>query len=87
MCSRAKVVGIYTAAGAGAPMQFRSEVRAVPGRGLEGDRYFEDNGRFSAQALPGREITELTLIESEVIRHLRLDWGLDVDPATAAATW
>ena len=60
-------------------MQFRSEVRAVPGRGLVGDRYFEDNGRYSAQSVPGREITELTLIESEVIQHLRLAWGLDVD--------
>jgi MOSC domain-containing protein YiiM len=60
-------------------MQFRSEVHAVPGRGLEGDRYFEDNGRFSSRHMPGREITELTLIESEVIEHLRLAWGLDVD--------
>jgi MOSC domain-containing protein YiiM len=79
MCSRPSVVAIYTASGAGAPMQSRSEVRAVPGRGLEGDRYFEDNGRFSARHAPGREITELTLIESEVIQHLRLAWGLDVD--------
>lgn len=81
MCSRPQVVAIYTAAGAGAPMQFRSEVRAVPGRGLEGDRYFEDSGRFSTRPFPGREITELTLIESEVIQHLRLAWGLDVDEA------
>jgi MOSC domain-containing protein YiiM len=81
MCSRPSVVAIYTASGAGAPMQFQSEVRAVPGRGLVGDRYFEDNGRFSAGRVPGREITELTLIESEVIQHLRLAWGLDVDEA------
>ena len=81
MCSRPSIVAIYTASDAGAPMQFRSEVRAVPGRGLEGDRYFEDNGRFSALHGPGREITELTLIESEVIEHLRLAWGLDVDEA------
>jgi MOSC domain-containing protein YiiM len=81
MCSRSKVVAIYTAASAGAPMQFRTEVRAVPGRGLEGDRYFEDCGLFSAHPLPSREITELTLIESEVIQHLRLEWELDVDPA------
>jgi MOSC domain-containing protein YiiM len=81
MCVRPKVVAIYTAPGAGAPMQSRSDVRAVPGRGLEGDRYFEDNGSFSTQPLPGREITELTLIESEVIQHLRREWGLDVDSA------
>jgi MOSC domain-containing protein YiiM len=79
MCSRPIVVGIYTAPEAGAPMQFHGEVRAVPGRGLEGDRYFEENGRFSARQVPGREITELTLIEGEVIEHLRLAWRLDVD--------
>jgi MOSC domain-containing protein YiiM len=81
MCSQPRVVAIYTAAGAGAPMEFRTEVRAIPGRGLEGDRYFEESGMFSAQQLPGREVTELTLIESEVLQHLRLEWGLDIDPA------
>ena len=79
MCSGGRIVGIYTAAGPGDPMQRRDEVRAVPGRGLEGDRYFDDRGRFSQRRLPGREITELTLIESEVIQHLRFEWGLDVD--------
>jgi MOSC domain-containing protein YiiM len=81
MCSEGKIVGIYTAAGPGHPMQLREEVRAIPGRGLEGDRYFADTGRFSEHRLPGREVTELTLIESEVIRHLRVDWELDVDEA------
>jgi MOSC domain-containing protein YiiM len=81
MCSGGRIVAIYTATGAGYPMQLRSEARAVPGRGLEGDRYFMDNGRFSDHQVPGREITELTLIESEVIQHLRLDWGLDVEEA------
>lgn len=78
MCSGGRIVAIYTATGPGYPMQSRSEVRAVPGRGLEGDRYFTESGTFSERRHPGREITELTLIESEVIEHLRLDWGLDV---------
>jgi MOSC domain-containing protein YiiM len=60
-------------------MRLRSEVRAVPGRGLEGDRYFADGGTFSGHAVPGREVTELTLIESEVIELLRGEWALDVD--------
>jgi MOSC domain-containing protein YiiM len=81
MCSGGRIVAIYTAAGPGSPMQLRSEVRAVPGRGLEGDRYFTENGTFSERRLPGREVTELTLIESEVIQHLRLAWGLQVDEA------
>jgi len=81
MCSHGRIVAIYTAAHAGAPMQARSEAHAVPGRGLAGDRYFADNGRFSAEPVPGREITELTLIESEVVEYLSLEWGLDVDEA------
>lgn len=81
MCSAGRIVAIYTAVGSGHPMQLRTEVRAVPGRGLEGDRYFTDSGRFSEQRLPGREITELTLIESEVVQYLRLEWGLDVEEA------
>ena len=79
MCSGGRVVAIYTAAGSGLPMQLRSEARAVPGRGLEGDRYFADNGTYSLRAVAGREVTELTLIESEVIDHLRGAWALDVD--------
>jgi MOSC domain-containing protein YiiM len=78
MCAGGRIVAIYTAAEAGSPMQPRREVRAVPGHGLAGDRYFAGDGRFSGRAAPGREVTELTLIESEVIEHLRDDWGLDV---------
>ena len=59
-------------------MQERALARAVPGRGLEGDRYFAGAGAFSGQTRPGREVTELTLIEDEVIEHLRDDICLDV---------
>jgi MOSC domain-containing protein YiiM len=62
-------------------MEARRQARAVPGRGLEGDRYFDGEGEFSARGLPGREVTELTLIEAEVIDHLREDCGIDVDAA------
>jgi MOSC domain-containing protein YiiM len=72
------VVGIYIAAAAGDPMRARSAARAVPGRGLEGDRYFDGAGAFSDHATPGREVTEVTLIEDEVIEHLQHDLGLNV---------
>ena len=52
MCSGGRVVAIYTAAGPGYPMQLRDEVRAVPGRGLEGDRYFIDSGTVLGRHLP-----------------------------------
>ncbi len=56
------VVGIYVAPGAGAPARSRSLVRALAGRGLEGDRHVVGTGTFPS-GLPG---SALTLIESEV---------------------
>ena len=41
------VVSINIAPTAEAHMQSVSEARAVPGRGLEGDRYFDHKGTFS----------------------------------------
>jgi MOSC domain-containing protein YiiM len=78
MCTGGRVVAIYTAGQAGSPMRPHQDVRAVPGQGLEGDRYFAGHGMFSSRDVPGREVTELTLIEREVIEHLREDWDLDV---------
>ncbi|MBA2763853.1 MAG: MOSC domain-containing protein [Thermoleophilaceae bacterium] len=75
------VAAIYLAPGGGEPMQARKAARAVPGRGLDGDRYFKGAGAFSGRVSPGREVTELTLIEDEVIEHLKRDLGLDVTAA------
>ena len=70
------VVSINIALDAGAPMRSVSEARAVPGRGLEGDRYFDQKGTFS-KPQPDRE---LTLIEAEAIEamkhELNVDYGL-----------
>ena len=52
-------------------------VRAVPGRGLEGDRYFSKAGTWSAKDGADREIT---LIESEAIEALRRDYGIELEP-------
>lgn len=76
-----RVLSIYIAPAAGSQMESRAHVEAVPGRGLKGDRYFAGNGAFSAREVPGREVTELTLIEGEVIEQLRERWDLDVDAA------
>src|SRR6266481_240543 len=68
-----KVISINIAAAAEAPMQSVSEARAVPGRGLEGDRYFDHQGTFS-KPLPDRE---LTLIEAEAIEAMKRELGVD----------
>jgi MOSC domain-containing protein YiiM len=53
------------------PMQSVEEVRAVPGRGLEGDRYFDHH-----EKRPDREIT---LVEAEAIEALRSEFKIDFE--------
>ena len=52
------------------------QVRAVAGRGLEGDRYFNKTGTFSDSVGTGREVT---LIESEAIDNVARDCGRELD--------
>ena len=62
------VVSIHLAAEASASMQSITEVRAFPGRGLEGDRYFTGTGFYSKKpSYGGREVT---LIEIEAVEAL-----------------
>ena len=51
--------------------------RAVPGRGLEGDRYFLETGSFSEMPGTGRAVT---LVEAEAIEALQRELGLGVAP-------
>jgi MOSC domain-containing protein YiiM len=62
------VVSIHLAPEASAPMQSIIEVRAVPGRGLEGDRYFTGTGFWSKTSSHGGR--EVTLIEIEAVEAL-----------------
>jgi MOSC domain-containing protein YiiM len=55
-------------------MAARSEARAVPGRGLEGDRYFHGAGTFSPH--PQKPDFEVTLIEKEKIDAFARETGL-----------
>jgi len=51
-------------------MRSVKSVRAVPGKGLEGDRYFNASGTYSDRPSPAREIT---LIEFEAIEAMARD--------------
>jgi MOSC domain-containing protein YiiM len=62
------VVSIAIAKAASAPMEVVAEARAVPGRGLVGDRYFLGTGYYSAR--PGYGGREVTLIEVETVGAL-----------------
>ena len=55
-------------------MEALRSVRAVPGKGLEGDRYFEGIGTFSLH--PPKPDYELTLIENEKIEAFARESGL-----------
>jgi MOSC domain-containing protein YiiM len=64
------VESIHIASAAQGPMQAVAQVVAIPGAGLEGDRYALKLGTFY-QPTPDRE---LTLIEAEAIEALRRDY-------------
>jgi MOSC domain-containing protein YiiM len=69
-----RVVQILTAESGGSEMTSRSEARAVPGKGLEGDRYFSGAGTFSPN--PQKPDFEITFIERENIEAFARDSGL-----------
>ncbi|HEY8393899.1 MAG TPA: MOSC domain-containing protein [Thermaerobacter sp.] len=74
-----RVAFICIAPSAAAPMTTVEQVRAVPGRGLEGDRYFQGTGTFW-RPLPDYE---LTLIEIETLEALEREEGIRLHPADA----
>ncbi len=71
------VKAIFLGAEREAPLESRAEVRAVPGRGLEGDRYFAKTGTYSKTDGPDREVT---FIESEAIAAAERDEDLTIRP-------
>ena len=73
------VVSIHIAPAAEAEMQAVNEVHAVPGQGLEGDRYFNQTGTF-AKPQPDRE---LTLIEAEAIEAMHNELGVALAPGAS----
>ncbi|MFQ5907610.1 MAG: MOSC domain-containing protein [Thermoplasmata archaeon] len=75
-----EIVSIHVAPEAEAKMRSLSEVRAVAGRGLEGDRYFHKKGFYSQRQDPDRQ---LTLIEREALDALERDYDTDLDPGDA----
>jgi MOSC domain-containing protein YiiM len=66
-----RVEGIYIAAEHGELPEPVQSVRALAGRGLEGNRYFFDD------AEPGRA---LTLIAAEAVEAMEQDHGISIEP-------
>ena len=79
---RGKVEAIALADQATGPMRAVTQVHALAGRGLDGDRYAAKAGTFT----PDNDIArgyDLTLIEGEVLDHLTLPDGGKIDYAEA----
>lgn len=77
---KGKLIAIYITESAALPMQEVHQVRAQPGAGLEGDRYFNQQGSFSKPNQPDREVT---LIEFEAIQALKEEEGIELAPGDA----
>jgi MOSC domain-containing protein YiiM len=72
-----KIESIFIAKAAEAPMEVVAEVRAVPGAGLEGDRYFLKQGTFFK---PEPDF-ELTLIEAEALEAMQQEYQIELAPS------
>ena len=75
-----RVEFIHLAESEGDPMRTTDRIRVLAGIGLEGDRYASSRGHFSRTPGTGRA---LTLIEAEVLEHLRDSLGIALQPGEA----
>ena len=75
--SQGRVEGIYLARESAGPTFPVDSVRAIAGRGLEGDR------KFDAGRRKGKTGRDLTVIEAEAIEGLESDTGIRLEPGEA----
>jgi MOSC domain-containing protein YiiM len=68
------VESLYIASAAMGPVEARDRVEAIPGVGLEGDRYALKQGTFYKP----EPAFELTLIEAEAVEALRRDYQVEL---------
>ena len=69
----AEVVAIFIAPDKSVPVVAVNTVRAVSGKGLEGDCYFKQTGTYSGLKISGRDVT---LIEIETLEALERDLNI-----------
>ena len=75
-----RVEFIHFAESEGDPMRTTDRIRVLAGIGLEGDRYASGRGHFSRTPGTGRA---LTLVEAEMLEHLRDSLGIALQPGEA----
>lgn len=72
------VDSIHVASEAGADPEPREHAEAVAGKGLRGDRYFENAGTFSTK--DEERTRDVTLIEAEALEQAEADYGVAFEP-------
>jgi MOSC domain-containing protein YiiM len=77
---KGSVFSLHITPEAGAPIQSVEQVHAVPGMGLEGDRFFGLSSSGHKRAGTGRDIT---LIESEALEAIQQETGIELPPGEA----
>ncbi len=77
---KGELEAIYISPKKGDEMQSLQQVRAVPGKGLVGDRYFQ---RAEVRPNDHSPENEVTLIEVETYDALQRDYNLSLDPGTS----
>lgn len=75
--SHGEVAAVYIGPVPEGPMKQVESVKAVAGKGLEGDRYFQDDDVPPQERDP---TVEVTLIETEGIEAARAESGIDILP-------
>lgn len=68
---------LFVTGAAGGAMRPVDEVKAVVGKGLDGDRYAAGVGHYSGDGRPGRQ---LTLIELEAVAAVTAETGIALEP-------
>lgn len=73
---------VHVAPESGMPMEAQESCEAVTGRGLRGDRYFEDDGYWSLlEARREDSIAgEVTLIEAEALGAAATEYDVELEP-------
>jgi len=74
-----RLVAIFVAVEAGAPMTAVDTATVLQGAGLEGDRYASGAGHYSARPGSGRHVT---LVEHEAVAAAAHDYGVAIAPGT-----
>ena len=75
----AHVEAIHVVDDRGRPPRSLARARAIPGAGLEGDRYARGRGTWCRPGGRGRG-RDLTLVEAEEVERLALDFAIELAP-------